>query len=756
MATDASAPAAANPLHLVQDRLQNRWKWVALVGAILGPLFAVAAYRFAPVKWTSVGLVRVDATLTALVDPTMDTDRIDNYPAFIAQRATLLRSDRVLDAVVQAARSGKVITGASTLAGRDPLDDIRVASRFLERSAEDGAAISLIRSSLTANVPRDSSFIEVRFDSTDPAVSAAIVNLVLDAFMLIHAPDSETQHTENQAKIRSLVANGKLLIDRLAEERSAVLKDAGFYSANLDATLEGAQSKLFLIEGKMEAIRALKKQIERQHRQRHAAQTADGAPADPNAVTPRDAMLEPTNYELEQLDPRLAGIRREIEDKGERLKLAHEKFKPSHPALQKLAVELATMESLLAAARMGSLQTWREGLGSTKSFGALTKDYEDLVADREELGVTIERTAQVAQRVERFDQQIADEQEAVGREVERLREMDREGDSIRSGRVRVVEGATPQGAPESDKRMQLAAVGLVGGFILAFGAFFILGSLDPRAFRVGQLQMDAKAGRWLGVVPDMTTAAQDPNAKELASNCIHRIRNKIESRRQPGSGYALMVTSPFQGDGKTTVAIALALSYAESGHKTVIVDCDFIGRALSHQFNHLHSPGVCQVLRTGVLADEVAPIGEHLAILPVGAVGVDARYSASNLQVGALRRLMRELRDRYEIVIVDSGPVTASVEAIPVASSCDGAAMAIRRGRSRSRIPEAIKELTDTGVDYLGLVLNYADANDCRRYGSISKMSAEVAGALGGGQSGATPHPLLADLRSSADRRREG
>jgi Mrp family chromosome partitioning ATPase len=174
------------------------------------------------------------------------------------------------------------------------------------------------------------------------------------------------------------------------------------------------------------------------------------------------------------------------------------------------------------------------------------------------------------------------------------------------------------------------------------------------------------------------------------------------------------------------------------------VDCDFIGRALSHQFKHLHSPGVCEVLRRGSLGSEVVSVGEQLSLLPVGA---DISFNASNLQIGALRRLLRTLRDQFDVIIVDSGPVTASVEAIPVASSCDGAVMVIRRGRSRSRLPESVKELTDAGIDYLGLVLNYADADDCRRYGSISKMSAEVARALSGSNAPASSHPLLGDAK---------
>ena len=733
--TDAP-PAAANPLHLVQDRLQNRWKWVVLAGLILGPSLALTAYRFAPVKWAGIGYVQIDSQLKPLVDATVDTARLDDFSSFVSARATLMRSDRVLESVVRSTRSGTPPTGASTVAGRDAQDDIRILQQVFGQGMDDADAVAFLREGLTAVVPRGSSFIEVRFESSNPVLPSAVVNLVLDSFMEIYGPDAETEYTEQMAKIRGLATQVRLRLERFEEERTAVLKDADFFSPDLSVVLDARQERVQQLDSRLDAITALQKKIERQYRDRMIAASL------PVNEIPPTTMLEPTNYELEQLDPRLAEIRRTVEDQRVLLDLAKKKYKPSHPALEKIAVEISGKESLLVSARGGALQSWREGVGSTQSYGALPRERDDLLTDRAAVRQGIERVNQVGIQLVKIDRSIASEQAELVRINDRLRELDREADSIRRGRVTVVEGASRRGSPESDKRVQLAAVGFAGGFILAFGAFFILGSVDPRAYRVSQLQKDSKAGRWLGVVPDMSAVGQDPAARELASNCVHRIRNKIEARRQQGNGYALMVTSPFQGDGKTTVAVALAWSYAESGHKTVLVDCDFIGRSLSHQFKKLHAPGVCEVLRRGNLANEVADIGENLSILPVGA---DVSFSASNLQIGALRRLMRTLREQYEIVIVDSGPVTASVEAIPVASSCDGAVLAIRHGRSRSRLPEAVSELTDTGVEYLGLVLNYADVDDCRRYGSISKMSAEVARALGGEHASATPHPLLTD-----------
>ncbi len=243
----------------------------------------------------------------------------------------------------------------------------------------------------------------------------------------------------------------------------------------------------------------------------------------------------------------------------------------------------------------------------------------------------------------------------------------------------------------------------------------------------------------------------DKDSKDLASNCVHRVRTRIESRRTPGDGYALMVSSPFQGDGKTTLAVALAWSYAESGYRTLLVDCDFIGQALSFQFGRLGVPGVREALQGEDPCQFVMDAGApSLSILPVGR---DRHFGASRVHPTGLRRLFRELRNRYDIIIVDTGPMTASIEALPVASSVDGVVLSLRRGRSRERLDECIADINSVGAEYLGVVLNYAERKDCLRYGSVSRMSVEISRALEGRQESPPRHPLLAAIQHEGNSR---
>jgi non-specific protein-tyrosine kinase len=186
----------------------------------------------------------------------------------------------------------------------------------------------------------------------------------------------------------------------------------------------------------------------------------------------------------------------------------------------------------------------------------------------------------------------------------------------------------------------------------------------------------------------------------------------------------------------------------------LLVDSDFVGMALSHQFDKLNRPGLREALGGVDPLGLIEQLGSvNLSILPVGA---DRTFGASRLNPASLRKLFNTLRKRYDIVIVDTGPMTASIEALPVATAADGAVLSLRRGRSRSRLQECIREIGAVGTEYLGVVLNFAQKADCVRYGSVSRMSASVSKALEGESEPRAPHPLLAALESTDGPRSSG
>ena len=150
--------------------------------------------------------------------------------------------------------------------------------------------------------------------------------------------------------------------------------------------------------------------------------------------------------------------------------------------------------------------------------------------------------------------------------------------------------------------------------------------------------------------------------------------------------------------------------------------------------------------------DEINELGHpNLSLL---GVGFDRRISAANLSPRIMKQVIEPLRGRFDLIIIDSGPITASIEAMPVASAVDGAVLALRRGRSRARLSECIEDIKAVGADYVGVVLNYADRSDCLRYGSTSRMSASVQAALADGDGSAlsdASNPMLGETGDRVD-----
>ena len=486
----------------------------------------------------------------------------------------------------------------------------------------------------------------------------------------------------------------------------------------------------------------------------------ESLPAGSNGTPPDDARLEPTSIELDQANPALPSIRNEIDQATMQLDLAKQSYSTKHPIYQNVEKKLKLYRAQLESQTQAAREAWNSGAGRMMRYGDLREAKSMAENGIERIRAEIDllnKTMADAKGIERKLAQASEDEKRFGG---RIKELEAEGESIRKGRVSVRNYAVPPAIASKDRRKSIAVAGGIGGIGISFALFFLWGTVDKRTFGTRQLSGTNPAKLLCaGAMPDMDQLDDDLETKNLASNCVHRIRTRIESRRTPGDGYALMVSSPFQGDGKTTLAVALAWSYAESGYRTLLVDCDFIGQALSFQFGQLGGAGVREALQGADPLTLIAPAGApSLSILPVGR---DRQFGASRVHPTGLRRLFRELRNRYDIILVDTGPMTASIEALPVASSVDGVVLSLRRGRSRQRLDECIADIGSVGAEYLGVVLNYADRKDCLRYGSVSRMSADVTRALEGRSTPPARHPLLAAIQgdsvdATAGQHREG
>lgn len=701
---------AANPAALILDRLHGRWLWFVLVGAVLAAALAPAAYFLVKPTYVSAGIVGVDRVIDPKVLETPETEALLDFPGYVIEQTMLLRTERVLTEAIKDARMQPFA------------DRIRVA--------QAGA----IAEGLDVAPQKGTGFITVAVESDDPQFASVAVNSLMDAYMRISAPDTESVLARKTQAAREELTKVRQQIDAANKERLELLKNSVGGTANVQGLIDDRVRQLEARRVEAGEIEGAKQRI------RDSLPAGSGEPA-------ADAVVAPTSLDLERINPQLPAVRRELDATKTQLELASKSYSAEHPIYKNVVKKITLLTAQLESEERNARTAWSEGPAKSMRWDELGKRSKLVVAELTRLKQEIDdlnMTAANDGRIQRQLAQLAEEEQTF---TERLKQLDTEAESIKKGRISIKSYADVPMSSAKDRRKPLAAAAGLGGFAISFAIFFLWGTVDKRAFGTSQL-LSASQGKLLlaGAIPDMKEIEGDGDSKDLASNCVHRVRTRIESRRTPGDGYALMVSSPFQGDGKTTLAVALAWSYAESGYRTLLVDCDFIGQALSFQFGRLGAPGVREVLQGEDPGPFVAEAGaQSLWILPVGR---DRHFGASRVHPTGLRRLFRELRNRYDIIIVDTGPMTASIEALPVASSVDGVVLSLRRGRSRDRLDECIADINSVGAEYLGVVLNYAERKDCLRYGSVSRMSVEITRALEGRQAPPPEHPLLAAIKN--------
>jgi polysaccharide biosynthesis transport protein len=287
----------------------------------------------------------------------------------------------------------------------------------------------------------------------------------------------------------------------------------------------------------------------------------------------------------------------------------------------------------------------------------------------------------------------------------------------------------------SDKRKLGAAVGFVFGGLLPVGLMMLYGMIDHRVRYSDETgdSADLAGVTLLGILPNLPDRLSDPQQAGIAAHCVHQIRTMLQINRNSDEPQVLAITSAAAGDGKTSLTLALGLSYAACGARTLLIDCDLVASGLSHRLNVNAPEGVLEAVANRVLLEFVRTTDiADVAILPVGTTH---SHHASTLSPVALRRLLSEAKKHFDIILVDTGPILGSIEASLVCAAADRTILTVARGQQRILVERSIGHLQAIGADVAGVVFNRAQARDFEK--SLSGLALRTRSVNGNGGSNA-------------------
>jgi capsular exopolysaccharide synthesis family protein len=168
---------------------------------------------------------------------------------------------------------------------------------------------------------------------------------------------------------------------------------------------------------------------------------------------------------------------------------------------------------------------------------------------------------------------------------------------------------------------------------------------------------------------------------------------------------SIVVTSACPKEGKSTVLGNLALSFAQNGKKVIIVDCDLRQPSIHTKFNISNLCGISEVLiGSETLDNAIQNYKSNLDILTSGNIPPNP---AEMLNSTAMSNLLEELKNNYNILIIDSPPLEIVTDAQILSTKVDGTILVLKAGQTKiSSLKEAKDLLNRVGANIIGVVIN--------------------------------------------------
>jgi chain length determinant protein tyrosine kinase EpsG len=188
--------------------------------------------------------------------------------------------------------------------------------------------------------------------------------------------------------------------------------------------------------------------------------------------------------------------------------------------------------------------------------------------------------------------------------------------------------------------------------------------------------------------------------REIRSQLMARLYTGVQARP------ALAVVSPASGDGKTFFCANIAVSLAQVGGRTLVVDGDLRGPRLHELFKIENKTGLSSVLAGHVAADVIQPVPDvaNLFVMPVGIAPPNPLELIERPTFGAL---MRELASKFDHVVVDTPAMVFGVDAQVIAARCGAALVVARKDQSRvASLQQLVSALSQSPARIAGVILN--------------------------------------------------
>ncbi|HOD79551.1 MAG TPA: polysaccharide biosynthesis tyrosine autokinase [Syntrophorhabdus sp.] len=290
-------------------------------------------------------------------------------------------------------------------------------------------------------------------------------------------------------------------------------------------------------------------------------------------------------------------------------------------------------------------------------------------------------------------------------------------EGINVSNIMIVDPARVPNKPAKPKILQNLLLALVTGLACGVGLAFFFEYLDNSIKSPDDVKKHLDVPL-LGILGRFEPLSNDESKKELPlldtprstiSEAIRTVRTNILFSASDGETKVLLVTSAMAQEGKTIMSTNLSVGFAQLGKKVLLIDADMRKPRVHTVFNLEREPGLSEVL---VDAKEPPLVirDTQVANLKLITCGTIPPNPAELLISPRMDAFIQEMKKQFDIIVIDSPPITSVTDAVEISSFVDGVVVVIKTGATpRPAAQSAIHQLSEVNANIFGVVLNDVD-----------------------------------------------
>ncbi len=330
-------------------------------------------------------------------------------------------------------------------------------------------------------------------------------------------------------------------------------------------------------------------------------------------------------------------------------------------------------------------------------------------------------------RLERMHQYAERMYQAV---VERLQDV-RITEESEPGYAHILRVASVPQEPVRPDKVKFLVLGIFFGLLFGLGVAVLRDKLDNKIYKPEQLR---RLGyNVLGTIPNLKPLIKAENRgqafverddRRISTGIVtlltplspivesyRHLRTNIQFCRPDVVVQTIMVTSASVGEGKSTTAANLAVTMAEAGRRTLLIDADLRRPSIHEMLGFEMAPGLVQfLLKDPSFDQEIIKSGiDNLFVMPAGKI---VPRSSEVFATKRVRDFIEDMRSQFDVIIIDTPPVRVATDAALISTQCDATLFVVRAGLSNEgELEMGMEALASVGTQVIGTVLNGFDVS---------------------------------------------